>query len=47
MGDLVRDAAEQEAAGPGHPLVADDDQVGADLLGDVEDRVGGVSFAGV
>ena len=41
MGDLVRHRAEQEALGAGHALVADDDQVGAALLGDVEDRVGG------
>ena len=46
MGDVVGDAAEQEAARAGHPLVADDDQVGLDLLGDVEDRVGGVALAG-
>ena len=43
--DLVRHRAEQEALGPGHALVADDDQVGALLLGDVEDRVGGVALA--
>ena len=47
MGDLVGDAAEQEAPGPGHALVADHDQVGLDLLGDVEDRVGRVALAGV
>ncbi len=29
--DVVRHAAEQEPAGTGHPLVADHDQVGADL----------------
>ena len=32
---------------PGHALVADDDQVGALLLGDVEDRVGRVALARV
>ena len=30
-----------------HSLVADHDQVGVLLLGDVEDRVGGVAAAGV
>ena len=39
MGDLVRHTAEQEALRAGHALVADHDQVGALLLGDVEDRV--------
>ena len=29
---------------PGHSLVADHDQIGADLLGDVEDRVGGIAL---
>ena len=47
VGDLVRHRAEQEALGAGHALVADDDQVGAALLGDVEDRVGGVALARV
>ena len=42
---LVRDRAEQEALGARHALVADDDEVGADLLGDIEDRVGGVALA--
>ena len=42
MGDVVGHAAEQEAARAGHPLVADDDQVGLGLFGDVEDRVRGV-----
>ena len=41
MGDLVRHAAEQEALGPAHALVADDDDVGADLSGDGDDRVAG------
>ena len=45
VGDLVRHRAEQEALGAGHPLVADDDQVGPLLLGDVEDRVGRVALA--
>ena len=45
MGDLVRDAAEQEALRARHPLVADHDQVGVLLLGDVEDRVRWVAFA--
>ena len=45
MGDLVRHAAEQEALGAGHALVADHDQVGVGLLGDVEDRVGRVALA--
>ena len=44
MGDVVGDAAEQEAAGPGHALVADHDQVGLGLFGDVEDRLGGVGL---
>ncbi len=44
MGDVVGDAAEEEAAGAGHPLVADDDQVGVGFLGHVEDRVGGVAL---
>ena len=47
MRDLVRHAAEQEALGAGHPLVADDDQVGALLLGDVQDGVGRVALARV
>ncbi len=47
MGHLVRHRAEQEALRAGHPLVADDDQVGLLLLGDVEDRVGRVALAGV
>src|SRR4051794_41911621 len=37
----VRDRPEQEALGPCHALVADHDQVGVALLGDVEDRIGG------
>ena len=45
VGDLVRHRAEQEALGAGHALVADDDQVGLLLLGDVEDRVGRVALA--
>ena len=40
MGDVVGDAAEQEAAGSGHALVADHDQIGVGLFGDVEDRLG-------
>ena len=44
---LVRHAAEQEPPRAGHALVADDDEVGALLLGDVEDRVGRVALAGV
>ena len=47
VGDLVRHGAEQEALGAGHALVADDDQVGAALLGDVEDRVGRIALARV
>ena len=43
--DLVRHAPEQEALRAGHALVADDDQVGLLLLGDVQDRVGGVALA--
>jgi hypothetical protein len=46
VGDPVRHRAEQEAAGAGHPLVADDDQVRVALLGDVEDRVGRIALAG-
>ena len=43
--DLVGHRAQQEALGAGHALVAHDDQVGAALLGDVEDRVGGIALA--
>ena len=42
---LVRHRPEQEALGAGHALVADHDQVAAPLLGDVEDRVGGIALA--
>ena len=45
--DVVRHAAEQEAAGAGHALVAHDDQVGLGLLGDVEDRVRRTALARV
>ena len=45
VADLVRHAAEQEAPGAGHALVADHDQVRAGLLGDVEDRVRGIALA--
>ncbi len=45
--DLVRHGAEQEALRARHALVADHDQVGALLLGDVEDRVGRVALARV
>ncbi len=44
MGDVVGDAAEEEAAGAGHALVADDDQVGLGLFGDVEDGLGGIGL---
>ena len=44
MADLVGHRAQQEALGAGHALVADDDEVGALLLGDVEDRVGRVAL---
>ncbi len=44
--DLVRHAAEQEPLGARHALVADHDQVGVLLLGDVEDRVGRLALAG-
>ena len=47
VGDLVRHRAQQEALGAGHALVADDDQVGVVLLGDVEDGVGRVALARV
>src|SRR4051812_9193407 len=40
--DLVRHAPQQEAPRTGHALVADQDQVGVVLLGDVEDGVGGI-----
>ena len=46
VGDLVRHRAEQEPLGAGHSLVSDHDQIALLLLGDVEDRVGGVSLAG-
>ena len=47
MGDLVRHASEQEALRSRHALVADHDQIGLRLLGDVEDRVGRVALAGM
>ena len=47
VGDLVRHRAEQEALGAGHALVADHDQVGFPLLGDVEDRVRGIALTRV
>jgi hypothetical protein len=47
VADLVRHGAQQEALGAGHALVADDDQVGIGLLGDVEDRVGRVPLTRV
>jgi hypothetical protein len=40
MGDLVRHRAQQKALGAGHPLVADHDQAGLALLGDVETERG-------
>ena len=42
VGDPVRDAAE-DAGGAVHALVADDDEVGVDRLGDRAERVGGVA----
>ena len=45
--DLVRHAAKQEAAAAVHPLVADDDHVGALLVGDGEERFRGVAAARV
>src|SRR3989442_7280392 len=47
MRRLVRHAPEQEALRAGHALVADDDQIRSLLLGDVEDRVGGIALPGV
>src|SRR5438477_6306866 len=47
MGDAVRDAAQEEAAGAGHALVADDDDVGVLLLGDAQDHVRGRAGAGM
>ena len=47
VGDLVRDGAEQEPVGARHALVADDDEVGAALLGDVEQGGRRVALAGV
>src|SRR5579859_789356 len=47
MRDLVGHRAEQEAPSARHALVPDDDQIGVLLLGDVEDRVGGISLARV
>jgi hypothetical protein len=44
VGDVVRHAAEQVAAGARHPLVADHDQIGPGLFGDVEDRVGRIGL---
>ena len=46
MGDLVRNRPEQEPLCAGHAEVADDDQIRALLLGDVEDRVGRVALPG-
>src|SRR5262245_8551488 len=43
--DLVRNAAEQEPARTGHSLVPDEDEVGVVLLGDVEDRIGGIALS--
>jgi hypothetical protein len=43
----VGHGAQQKALGAGEALVADDDQLGALLLGHVEDRVGRVALAGV
>src|SRR3954451_10215291 len=45
MRHLVRHTAEKEALGACHALVADDDQVGALLLGDVEDGIRRVALA--
>ncbi len=42
--DLGRHRAEQEPGRAGQPLVADDDQLAALLLGDVEDLVGGIAL---
>jgi serine protease len=47
VGDLVRDAPEEEAPGAGHALVPDHDQVRLGLLGHVEDRIGWIAFARV
>jgi hypothetical protein len=41
--DLVRHRAEEEPLGAGHALVADDDQVRAVRLRDIDDRVGRVA----
>jgi len=41
--NLLRDAAEQEAPNATDALVADDDQVGVDALGEVKDRLGGIA----
>ena len=45
MRDLVGHRAQEKPLRPGHALVADDYQVCALLLGDVQDRVGGISAA--
>ena len=45
MGDLVRHGSEQEPLGSREAAVADDDQVGALLFGDIENRVGRVALA--
>ena len=47
VADLVRHGAEQEPVGAGHALVADDDEVGAALLGDVQERGRRVALARV
>ena len=47
VGDLVGDAAEEQALRAAHPLVADHDRVGADRGGDVDDGVARVVLDGV
>src|SRR5215211_6333634 len=47
VGDLVGHADEEEALGTRHALVADHDEVGVLLLGNIEERVGRIPLTGV
>src|SRR5688500_14088757 len=47
VGNLVRHASKEEAPGAGHPLVADDDEVCARLLGNIENRIRRRALAGM
>jgi hypothetical protein len=47
VGDLVRHAAQKESRRAAHALAADDHEVGVLLLGDGDQRLGGVTAARV